>query len=157
MRKAIGILAIYFLSGCSGSPPKPPTFKGEYRPINKIAINNQDNNKPAVPLVFDFKYEGDIVGSLHALRAIQSQLKILPPLGKQSSVPISINLQCTTLENALRVIGQQGGKIADVVFNNFHPQSDKEVFIRFRSPPYQQANQIPASSKQIKIKGESHE
>lgn len=149
MRQAIGILAIYFLSGCASSPPKPPTFKGEYRPINKVAIEKPIERKPISPSVFDFKYEGDIVNSLNALYPIQQQLNILPPLGKISPLPISVNLRSTTLENALRAIGDQGGDIADVILNNPHPQGNSQVFIRFRTP-HQQANEAPTAPKSEK-------
>lgn len=128
MRHTLGILTICLLAGCAGSPPKPPYYKGDYRPINK----------PVSPNVFDFKFEGDIVDALDALRAIQPQLNVLPPVGTVAPLPVRVALRATTLKNALRALGEQGGESADVVWNITLQGSD-QVFIRFRTP-YQQPN-----------------
>ncbi|AAK97741.1 conjugal transfer protein (plasmid) [Xylella fastidiosa 9a5c] len=36
MRYTFGIVTVYLLAGCAGSPPKPPEVKGKYRPINRV-------------------------------------------------------------------------------------------------------------------------
>ncbi len=141
MRNAIVILAILLLDGCVGSPPNPPTVKGEYRPINQVGTKPQENYKTAPQTVFDFIYEGDIVNALPALQKVHPQLTVLSPLGNQVPLPVRFNLRSTTLENALRSIGEQGGGVADVVWNTAQQKGDNQVFIRFH-PPYQQ----PASS-----------
>lgn len=124
-------LSIFCLAGCAGSPPEPPTVKGEYRPINKagyvVTASRQPSNKQ---YIFDFNFEGDIVASLIALKIKQPQLNVLPPRGNVTPLPVHVNLQATTLENILRVIGEQGGVIADVIYAP--PYQGDQVFIKFR-------------------------
>ena len=135
MRYTIGVLTICLLAGCAGSPPKPPTFKGEYRPINRpIEIKETASTQTVKPGIFDFNYEGDIVDSLEALQAVQPQIKVLPPLGNVTALPVRVNLYGTTLETALRAIGEQGGDVADVVWNTTKSQGSNQVFIRFHAP-----------------------
>ena len=136
MRNTIVIPAILMLAGCAGFPPKPPTVEGEYRPVNQLNTKHQEN-KTATPQVFDFIYEGDIVNALPELQKVQPQLTVLPPLGKQIQLPVRFNLQSTTLENALRSIGEQGGGVVDVIWSTTQQQAGNQVFIRFH-PPYQQ-------------------
>ena len=131
------ISMIFLLVGCAGSPPNPPVVKGEYRPINRIETFGKNNYKDAVSQTFSFRFEGDIVASLQALRAVQSQLNVLPPLGEILSLPITIDLHDTTLENVLGAIDEQGGDVADVVFNTDQNQGGNQVFIRFRDPDKQ--------------------
>jgi len=126
MRYTIGVLTVCLLAGCAGSPPKPPMPEGEYRPINR----------PAAPVKkdsFDFTYEGDILGALPALREVAPQINVMPSLGKPSPLPVRLKLRGTTLENALRAIGEQGGDVADVVWNTTRHQGGNQVFIRFRA------------------------
>lgn len=40
------ILVAVILTGCAGTPPKPPMPEGEYRPINR------NHNQPANPDVY---------------------------------------------------------------------------------------------------------
>ena len=141
MRNTIVIPAILMLAGCAGFPPKPPTVEGEYRPVNQLNTKHQENHTPPV---FDFIYEGDIVNALPELQKVQPQLTVLPPLGKQIQLPVRFNLQSTTLENALRSIGEQGGGVVDVIWSTTQQQGGNQVFIRFH-PPYQQ----PAAAIQI--------
>lgn len=146
MRNTIVIPAILMLAGCAGFPPKPPTVEGEYRPVNQLNTKHQENHKTATPPVFDFIYEGDIVNALPELQKVQPQLTVLPPLGMQIQLPVRLNLQSTTLENALRSIGEQGGGVADVVWNTTQ-QGNNQIFIRFHPPyPYQK----PAAKKNRK-------
>lgn len=131
----ITILAVLFLAlaGCAGSPSSPPEVKGEYRPINRIEpkqIATQPDR--LAQQTFDFYYEGDIVESLHALHNVQPQLIVLPPLGKRISLPVRVNLQATTLADALKAIGEQGGRFADVVLNT-STQGGNQAFVRFHS------------------------
>jgi len=127
MRYLLLISTICFLAGCAGSPPKPPLPTGEYRPINI----------PSTPVrldVFNFSYEGDILGALPALKEVAPQINVMPPLGQASPLPVRLNLFGVALEDALRAIGEQGGGIADVVWNTTRHQSSNQVFIRFRTP-----------------------
>jgi hypothetical protein len=137
MRYVISIFMIGLLVGCAGVPPKPPTFKGEYRPINKVNVVT-NTHEAAIHRIFDFNYEGDIVGSLIALHAVQPQLDIMPPLGKVSPLFVRVHLRGTNLENALRAIGEQGKQVAEVVWNTAQTHGANQAFIQFRAP-YQQS------------------
>ncbi|MDP2027873.1 MAG: hypothetical protein Q8K06_16995 [Sulfuriferula sp.] len=110
------------------SPPKPPEVQGEYRPVNRAMTNHQ----AAKAKVFDYRFDGDIVNALVALREVQPGLTVLPPEGIASPVKVTINLKGTTLENALRAIGEQGGDRADVVWNRASKDGGDQAFIRFR-------------------------
>lgn len=146
MRYTIGVLTICLLAGCAGSPPKPPVVKGEYRPINHVEAPAIASRKATGPQVFDFHFEGDIVASLDALRAIQPQLNVLPPLGKVSPLSVRVNLRGTTLDNTLRTIGEQGGDVADVVLNSTKSQGGNQVFIRFRATNQQPGDAVATPS-----------
>ncbi len=127
MRYMLGVLAVCLLAGCAGSPPKPPLPEGDYRPINR----------PAAPVksdVFDFIYEGDILGALPALKNGAPQINVMPSLGQATPLPVRLNLYGVRLEDALRAIGVQGAGVADVVWNTTRHQGGNQVFIRFRSP-----------------------
>jgi len=127
MRYILLIFTFCLLAGCAGSPPKPPLPTGEYRPINI----------PAEPVrldVFNFSYEGDILGVLPALKEVAPQITIMPSLGQASPLPVRLNLFGVGLEDVLHAIGEQGGGIADVVWNTTRHQGGNQVFIRFRTP-----------------------
>ncbi len=145
MRFTVGIVTVCLLAGCAGSPPKPPEVKGEYRPINRVEAPASASRKPVSPRVFDFSFEGDIVGSLDALRVVQPQLNVMPPLGKVSPLPVRVNLRGVTLEDALRAIGAQGGDVADVVLNTTGHQGGNQVFIRFRATNQQPGDTVKVS------------
>jgi len=127
MRHFLLTLTLCLLAGCAGSPPKPVLPKGEYRPINNPAA-------PVRKAVFNFSYEGDILGALPALKEVAPQINVMPPLGQTSPLPVRLNLSGVNLEEALRAIGEQGGGIADVVWNATRYQGGNQVFIRFRTP-----------------------
>ena len=142
MRDIIGLLTIFLLAGCAGSPPSPPTVKGEYRPINRpVEVKESTSAAPLKAGVFDFSFEGDIVDSLVALRSVQPKIKVLPPRGKVTPLPVRVTLSSTTLENALRAIGEQGRDVAEVVWNSTKGSGGDQVFIRFRTPSKQQAEE----------------
>lgn len=145
MRNSIGLLAFCFLAGCASSPPKPPEVKGEYRPVNKIEVVKKVEPvvkeevkaapvAPAIPGTFDFQYEGDIINSLGALRTIQPQLNILPTTGEVTPLPVRVDLHNTTLEGALKALGDQGGKVADVILRSTHGKISNDVLIHFNTP-----------------------
>ncbi|MDP2027522.1 hypothetical protein [Sulfuriferula sp.] len=127
MRHTLVALFVVSLAGCSMSPPKPPAVQGEYRPVNR-AITNQQTAKTKI---FDYRFEGDIVDALPALREAHPSLIVLPPEGMASPVTVKINLHGTTLEKALRAIGEQGGGNADVVWNPANKDGGDQAFIRF--------------------------
>ena len=144
MRYRIGFLTIFVLAGCSGSPPNPPTFQGEYRPVNRpVVVKEPARIGPVVPAVFNFSFEGDIVAALTALHAVQPQLNVMPALGLVSPLPVRVTLRDASLEDALRAIGEQGRDVADVVWNTtMKHQAESQVFIRFRTP-YKRAGDEP--------------
>lgn len=127
MRNTILALLAASLAGCSMSPPSPPSVQGEYRPVNRA-------NKPQTEKanIFDYRFEGDIVDALAALRGVRPRLAVLPPEGAASPVPVKINLHGTTLEKALRAIGEQGAGKAEVVWNPANQDGGDQAFIRFR-------------------------
>ncbi|MCW8166987.1 hypothetical protein D8B21_19350 [Verminephrobacter aporrectodeae subsp. tuberculatae] len=100
--------------------------EGEYRPINRSVL-------PAKKDVLDFTYEGDILGALPALKEVAPQIDVMPSLGRPSPLLVRIHLQGTTLENALRAIGEQGGDVADVVWSTTRHQGGNQAFVRFRT------------------------
>lgn len=124
------IVVIALLCGCSTvSPPKPPSVKGEYKPVN---INVAKAKAPGQ--VFDFDYEGDILGSLPALRAVQPQLEVLPPEGETQPVGVRLHLRHATIEEVLTSIGAQSEGRATVVWNSIRAEWG-QVFIRFKVAP----------------------
>jgi len=138
MRYTPLILSIGFLAGCAGSPPKPPEVVGDYRPVNKIEMKQapmeKANTPEAISGTFDFSYSGDILGSLEALRAVQPQLVIQPTIGNVHPFPIVVNLRGTTLEQALKEIGRQGGTLVDVSLNKSVKKGGNKVHLMFRTP-----------------------
>lgn len=126
MRYTVVVLTMCLLAGCSGSPPKPAMPDGEYRPINRSASQPKKE-------VFDFAYEGDVLGALPALREVAPQIKVMSSVGVPFPLYVKLNLRNTTLENALRAIGEQGDSIAEVVWNTTRYQGENQVHIRFRN------------------------
>lgn len=126
MRYLPALIAACLMAGCSSSPPKPPLPKGEYQPINIPARAKLD--------VFDFFYEGDILGALPALAKVAPGVDVLPSIGQASPLPVRLQLRGANLDEALRAIGAQGAGIADVVVNSTRSKSVHQVFIRFRTP-----------------------
>lgn len=45
MKTSVCCLGIFIISGCAGSPPKPPEFSGEYRPLNKVNYTAKVENR----------------------------------------------------------------------------------------------------------------
>lgn len=135
MRNTIVISTVCLLAGCSGPPPKPPQVQGEYRPVNRTPAIVPVSKKASDARIFDFAFEGDIVDSLDALRGVQPQLNVKPALGKVSPHPVRLNLRETTLEEALRAIGAQGGKVAEVVFSSTGQPGGDQAYIRFQASP----------------------
>lgn len=124
MPKLTAIILIALLAGCS-TAPKPPAFKGEYRPINKpMAYQGKENS-------INFIYIGDISNVLYDLKKSFPELEVLAPVGKKTPLMIRIDLTNTTLEGALSAIGSQGGKTADVVYNTSPINNIKQAFIRY--------------------------
>ena len=131
MRPSRYILSfVAVICGCM-SPPKPPEFKGEYRPINQIVPHKPAQSGLEQGKVFDFAYEGDIGNVLFALQQAQPQLDVLPALGSPTSLPVRVKMQNVLIEDVLQAIGEQGANVADVVWI---PQ-DNLAFIRYRLLP----------------------
>ncbi|MDR3299971.1 MAG: hypothetical protein LBU43_08215 [Candidatus Accumulibacter sp.] len=128
MRCAIAVLTLCLLAAaCTGTPPKPPLPEGEYRPINLRAA-------PAHREVFDFVYEGDILGALPALKAVAPQIQVMPTLGQAIPLPVKLDLRGARLEDALRAIGMEGRGLADVVWNTTRRPGGHHVYIVFLEP-----------------------
>lgn len=129
VRIAISFIALIFLlGGCSGSPPKPPEPKGEYRPVNKLPrIDNSKNEG-----LFRFKYEGDLSGTLAALHEVKPALKILAPVGKVRPVAISVNVANADIEAALTAIAEQCGDAANVIYQTRRDPEMHQAYIEYR-------------------------
>lgn len=132
MRHFIAGSFFIVIAGCSFSPPKPQEVAGEYRPINISKSASPTGAKPIGDQRFNFRYEGDISSSLEALRVLQPQLAVMPSIGASTPLQVRIDLSGTTLENAVRSIGEQGGQIAEVVWITTKGRSVNQVFLRYR-------------------------
>ncbi len=119
------IAATAVLVGCAGAPPAPPQPEGDYRPINQL-------EEPASTGLFDLYYEGDISGALPAIARQAPQLQVLPPVGRAVPLSVRLNLRSSSLESALRSLGDQGAGVAEVVWTTRRPGTN-QAFIRFRS------------------------
>jgi len=140
MRNALNLLIIStLLAGCSGSPPKPPMPSGDYRPVNS-PVNRSTTQQISKEVfaskeVFDFAYDGDILGALPALKSVVPQINVVPSLGTPTPLPVRVRLRNATLSSALHAISIQGGDVADVAYNIRHEGSDVfiNVFLRFHA------------------------
>lgn len=121
-----------FLVGCAGSPPNPPTFTGDYRPVNKTELP-ESKPAPYTRAKNDFTYKGDIANALIALKQAHPALEVMPSTGQPTPFPISVNLKAATLEDSLRAVGEQGGNVAEVVWNSTHNRNVNQAFIRYRA------------------------
>lgn len=45
IKASICFFGIFMISGCVSAPPKPPTFSGEYRPLNKVNYTIKAENR----------------------------------------------------------------------------------------------------------------
>lgn len=131
MKPVFLMLLVAALAGCATNKAVVPSLEGKPR----VKINA---SVPAAATTtagtFDFKFSGDIVDSLAALRAVQPQLNVMPALGKPFALPVQVDLHGATLDDALRSIGEQGGDAVDVVLNKSEHQGGNQVFIRFNNP-----------------------
>lgn len=138
MKKAFVVLLVAALAGCATNKAVLPSLEGKPRvKINAAA----PAIAPAVPVAatpavgaFDFTFNGDILDALKAVKAVQPQINLLPPLGKPSPLNVSVNLRGATLDDVLRAIGEQGGDAVDVVLNKSKYQGGNQVLVRFNNP-----------------------
>ena len=142
MRNTIVITAVCLLAGCSGPPPKPPQVQGEYRPVNRTPAPVPVSKETSSARIFDFAFEGDIVDALDALRGVQPQLNVMPAIGKAAPFSVRLNLRDATLEEALRAIGAQGGKVAEVAFSSTGNPGGDQAYIRFHASPQRSARPL---------------
>jgi len=146
MRITLGVLSTFILAGCAGSPPKPASVQGEYRPVNQLTafapapgaapvaarttplasatgaptkVHEAPPQQPAAGV--DFFFEGDIRDSLHALKKVYPQLTVWPMLGQPKPKFIKLDLKGTSLKAALRALGTAGGADVDIGF--FEPKT----------------------------------
>ncbi|MGH8431340.1 MAG: P-type conjugative transfer protein TrbG, partial [Solimonas sp.] len=100
---------------------------------------------------FDFQFQGDILAALQALQAMDPELRVLPPIGQPSLVPVSIAVAKGGTMDVLRQLGEQGGNQVDVVYAN----TANQVRLIFRSSPAAPALtshvEAPAVRKPVKL------
>jgi hypothetical protein len=142
MKKTFVVLLVAALAGCATNKAVLPSLEGKPRvKINASAPVVASVVAPAAPVAatpeagtFDFSFSGDILDALKAVKAIQPQINLLPPLGKPFPLNVNVNLRSTTLDGALRAIGEQGGDAVDVVLNKSKYQGGNQVLVRFNNP-----------------------
>lgn len=138
MKKTFVVLLVVALAGCATNKAVLPSLEGKPR----VKINAATPvAAQAVPVAarsaagaFDFSFNGDILDALKAVKVIQPQINLLPPLGKPSPLNVSVNLRGATLDDVLRAIGEQGGDAVDVVLNKSKDQGGNQVLVRFNNP-----------------------
>ncbi|WP_404995457.1 P-type conjugative transfer protein TrbG [Cupriavidus pauculus] len=109
------------------------------------------NATPAVPAAYDFQFQGDILGAVQALQAMDPTLRVMTPIGRPVPVPVNVAATGGTME-ALRQIGEQGGNQVDVIYAN----ASNQVSLVFRSSPTAPAlssapEPAPAARKPVKV------
>ena len=120
---------IIFLSACSLTPPPPPAVSGEYRPVNRPDTKSPEH---LTPRIFDFKYRGNLQGSLQALTLLQPPLTILPPSGtSQHDILIDVDLRQVSLEKALKKLGENGQDKYEVIFKSDPATQRDFAYIRY--------------------------
>ncbi|MDN4572043.1 P-type conjugative transfer protein TrbG [Pandoraea cepalis] len=99
-------------------------------------------------------FSGDALAALKALKLLDPQLQVMPPLGRPTPVPVAVNVQGGTTTDALRAIGEQGGSAVDVVYSNESHQV-RLVYNSSAAIPMQTIPQsaIDAASKPLNTKG----
>jgi hypothetical protein len=140
MKQAFVVLLVAALAGCATNKAVLPSLEGKPRiKINAVAPTVAQ----AVPVAatpaatagtFDFRFDGDILDALKALKVVQPQINLMPPLGKPIPLHVTVNLQGVTLDDALRDIGEQGGSVVDVILNKSQHQGGNQVLVRFNNP-----------------------
>jgi hypothetical protein len=138
MKQAFVVLLVAALAGCATNKAVLPSLEGKPRVKINAAVPTAPQVEPvaATPAAgtFDFRFDGDILDAVKALKVIQPQINVLPPLGKPFPWKVAVNLKGTTLDEALRNIGEQGGDAVDVVLNKSQHQGGNQVLIRFNNP-----------------------
>lgn len=138
MKKAFVVLLVASLAGCATNKAVLPSLEGKPRvKINAAApVVAPASPVAATPAAgtFDFSFSGDILDALKAVKAVQPQINLLPPLGKPSPLNVTVNLRGATLDDVLREIGEQGGDAVDVVLNKSKHQGGNQVLVRFNNP-----------------------
>lgn len=140
MKKTLAVLLVTALAGCATSNAVLPSLEGKPRvKINQTIPETTAAQQPAQTKAPDagrinFSFDGDILDAVKALKEVQPQLNLLPPLGKPFPFHVSVRLTNATAEDVLRDIGEQGGKKVDVVLNKSNHQGGNQVLIRFNKP-----------------------
>lgn len=142
MKKIFAFLLFAALAGCASNSAVLPSLEGKPR-IKINAAPTADVQDVAVfkdataQETFDFVYQGDILDALATLQTMQPQMVLLSPIGKPFPFIVSVNLPNTTLEAALRALGEKGGNDVDLILR---PQTDgiAQVQARFNNPKEQQ-------------------
>lgn len=137
MKKAFVVLLVASLAGCATNQAVLPSLEGKPRvKINKTVPEQIAAQQPVQEIApaagrINFSFDGDVLDALMALKKVQPQLNLLPPLGKPYPFHVTLNLSNATAEDVLRAIGEQGGEKVDITLNKTQHQGGNQVVIRF--------------------------
>lgn len=84
----------------------------------------------------NISYDGDALGAIKALQAIDPTLQVLTPLGRPVPIPVRLNVHGGSVQDALSVMGAQGGSTLDVVYSS-SANTVRLVFNAAATPPMQ--------------------
>lgn len=96
---------------------------------------------------FSFAFRGDIQAALQSLHNMQPSVRIMPPSGHITAIPVNIDLRGANLIDVYRAIGEAGGDQADLQLLD-----GGAVRIAFRDLPTTKSEErVPAGSMGIGI------
>lgn len=81
-------------------------------------------------------FNGDALAAIKALQAIDPSLQVLAPLGRPIPVPVRLNVQNGSVQDALSTMGAQGGSTLDVVYSS-GANTVRLVYHAAATPPMQ--------------------
>lgn len=138
------------LSGCAGTPPKPASPGGDYRPVNRIATVFHPGATAPTPLMavaslpasapvgpvtagFNLRFDGDLQNALGALRDAIPGLKVVDPIGKPVPVPVALALNGASLESAVRELNAQANGKARVFWRAWGDgrEAGRQIVVRY--------------------------
>src|ERR1700739_2409573 len=94
----------------------------------------QAANATTAPVNIDFN--GDARAPIKALQALDPTLQVLPPVGRPIPVPVSLDVHGGSTQDALRMMGVQGGSMLDIVYSN-EANTVRLVYPALPPPPMQ--------------------
>lgn len=84
-------------------------------------------------------FNGDALAAIKALQAIDPSLQVLAPLGRPIPVPVRLNVQNGSVQDALSTMGAQGGTTLDIVYSS----AANTVRLVYHSPDMPPMQTIP--------------